>query len=100
MNEGIHAIHKLAQLGYRVWVEGTHIRMQYEREGEPDPEQVTPLMGQVKHHKDEVLFFLKCYCPRCGGVVSCPDHEGRPLCLKCDWDKLVKLYPGMAVTRN
>jgi hypothetical protein len=100
MNEGIRAIHELAQIGYRIWVEGPHIRLQYEREGEPEPEKVNPLMGLVKHHKDEVLFFLQCYCPRCGGVVTCPDYEGRLLCLGCDWDRLVELYPGMAVIKN
>jgi hypothetical protein len=47
-----------------------------------------------------VAFFLKCHCSRCGGVAFCPDCEGRPLCLACDWEELVKLYPAMAGVRH
>jgi hypothetical protein len=43
---------------------------------------------------------IKCYCSRCGGVAFCPDYEGRPLCLGCDWETLAELYPGMAKVKH
>ncbi|MCX5888384.1 MAG: hypothetical protein NTY36_02905 [Deltaproteobacteria bacterium] len=58
------------------------------------------LLAQVKAHKPEVVNFLGCYCPRCGGVATCPDYDGQSLCLKCDWSVLVKLYPAMVGVRH
>jgi hypothetical protein len=95
MTPGIEAIHALAMMGYRAWVEGQEICFQYEGPGQPDPRQAKPLVDVVTGHKEEVRYFLKAYCPRCGGVATCPDYEGRPLCLKCDWETLIQLYPSL-----
>lgn len=59
--------------------------------------KVKPLLEVVKAHKADVRYFLKSYCPRCGGVAFCPDYEGHPLCLACDWAALVELYPDLKV---
>ena len=97
MNPGIEAARKLTYLGYRFTVNGETIKAKFDGQGEPDPDQVRPLLQTVKAHKPEVIDFLKSYCPKCGGVVTCPDYEGRPLCLMCDWEELVRLYPDLKV---
>ena len=97
MNPGIEAARRLSHLGYRFTVNGDTIRARYEGPGDPNPAQVKPLLDLVRQHKEDVRFFLKCYCPRCGGVATCPDFEGRPLCLSCDWAALVELYPALRV---
>jgi len=95
MNPGIEAMRKLAHMGYRFTVDGETIKARYEGQGEPDRVTVSPLLGQVKAHKEDVCFFLKCYCPKCGGCCFVPDYEGRSLCLGCDWKTLLELYPGL-----
>jgi hypothetical protein len=100
MNPGIEAVRKLAHLGYRFTLNGEIIKAKYHGPGEPDPDTVRPLLEVVKAHKPEALYFLKSYCPKCGGVASCPDYEGRPLCLACDWGELLKLYPAMAGVKH
>lgn len=100
MNPGIEAIHLLTKIGYRAWVEREAVRLHYEGFGDPDPIQVQPLIELVRANKPDVVFFLKCYCPGCGGVASCPDYEGRPMCLACDWDELIRLYPDMARVKH
>lgn len=92
---GIEAVRTLAHLGYRFTVNGDTIKARYEGQGDPDPVKVKPLLEVVKAHKADVRYFLKSYCPLCGGVATCPDYEGRPLCLGCDWEDLVHLYPGL-----
>lgn len=96
MNEGIRAIHELAKMGYRARAEGRNIRLIYEGDGAPEEAATATLMALVKQHKLEVLFFLKCFCPRCGGAMTIPDYEGNPLCARCYWDHIVALYPGLA----
>ena len=100
MNPGQEAIQKLAAMGYRFTVNGETIKAKYEGQGGPDPAQVRPLFEVVKANKPEALYFLKCHCPRCGGVATCPDYEGGPLCLACDWDELARLYPAMAGAKH
>jgi ribosomal protein S27AE len=97
---GIVAAHKLAYLGYRFTVVGEIIKARYEGPGEPDPHIVRPLFKTVKAHRDEVLFFLKSCCPRCGGVAFCTDLEGKSRCLACDWTEMTKMYPGLAETKH
>ena len=91
------AVMELTRLGFRFRLNGETVKVKFAGEGKPDPSHVAPLLAQVKAQKEDVCFFLKCYCPRCGGVASCPDYEGRPLCLACDWGLLVELYPGLLV---
>lgn len=94
-NPGIEAVRKLAHLGYRFTVNGETIKAKYEGEGDPDPYQVRPLLETIKANKQEALYFLKCYCPMCGGCCFVPDYEGQSLCLACDWETLIELYPGL-----
>jgi ribosomal protein S27AE len=89
------AVMKLTALGYRFEVTGERLCWRFAGQGQPDLNQVRPLFHLVKEHKDEVLFFLRCYCPRCGGTMFIPDPEGRDLCAKCDWHQLVDFFPGL-----
>ena len=94
LNPGVEALHNLAQMGYRAWVEEKKVRLRYEGPGNPDPNQVRPLLETVREHKDEVLFFLRCYCPRCGGVVY-GTFNGREICMACHYNDLRRLMPGL-----
>jgi hypothetical protein len=89
------AVINLSRMGYAFEVADGKLRYRYEGPDEPDPHLVVPLLEVVKAHKDEALFFLRCYCPRCGGCCFIPDCEGRDLCVSCDWNLLVDLYPGL-----
>jgi hypothetical protein len=95
MNQGIVAIRELAMIGYRAVVMGEEIGLEYEGVANPDPAQVVPLVEMVRKHKDDVLYFLKSYCPRCGGVIFAPDCNGNNLCLSCYWVRLTEIYPDM-----
>jgi hypothetical protein len=94
------AVMELSRIGFRFRLDGEAVKVRFEGKQTPDPATVSPLLDVVRQHKDDVRFFLKCHCPRCGGVATCPDYEGRPLCLACDWGELVKLYPAMAAVRH
>ena len=87
-NPGIAAVQTLASLGYKFTLTGATIKAKYEGEGKLDPALVRPLLAQVKANKPEVVDFLCCYCPKCGGCCFAPDHEQRPRCLACDWNLL------------
>jgi hypothetical protein len=77
MNPGIEAVRKLAHIGYRLHLEGESIRLRYEGQDAPDPDQVRPLLVVVKAHKPEVLAHLsKPALPE--RILSCTDcsfHE-------------------------
>lgn len=90
------AVMELSRIGFRFRLDGEAVKVRFEGKQTPDPATVSPLLDLVRQYKDDVRFFLKCHCPRCGGVATCPDYEGRPLCLVCDLGELVKLYPAMA----
>jgi hypothetical protein len=96
-HEAIDAVRMLAKVGYRFTVNGETIKVKYHGPGEPDPDTVRPLLETVKAHKPEAIYFLKSYCPRCGGCCFAPDYEGQPLCMACDWVLLVELYPDLKV---
>lgn len=49
-----------------------------------------PLLEMVKANKPDALYFLKSFCPKCGG---CCFIDG--LCMACDWVALVELYPDL-----
>jgi hypothetical protein len=91
-NPGIEAVRKLAHLGYRFTVNGETIKAKYEGPGTPDPAQVQPLVDMMKAHKPDVVYFLKSYCPKCGGVCCIGS-----LCMACDWAALVEMYPDLQV---
>lgn len=96
-NPGIEAVRKLAHLGYRFTLNGDFISAKYHGSGPPNLDTVQPLFETVRAHKAEVLYFLKSYCPCCGGCCFVPDHDGHPLCPACDWATLVELYPKLQV---
>ena len=74
------AVMKLTALGYRLEVEGDKVRWRWGGPGSPDPDMARPLLQMVIDYKDEVHYFLRSYCPRCGGVLFVGD-----LCFLCDW---------------
>jgi len=96
MSAGIHALQTLTKLGYRAWVEGGAVRLKYEGQDKPDPAQVAPLLEAVKTHKLEVVGFLRCYCPKCGGCCFVPVGE-QSLCMGCDWQRLTEIFPALRV---
>ncbi len=91
---------KLARIGFRFRLDGDAVKMRFEGKQPPDPETVSPLLELVRQRKEDVRLFLQCPCARCGGSFFAPDYEGQPLCLKCDWPTLVKLYPDMAGVKH
>jgi hypothetical protein len=48
----------------------------------------------LKAHKEEVRYFLRSFCPRCGGVCFIPVCDDS-LCMACDWEQLVEFYPDL-----
>jgi hypothetical protein len=71
---------ELSRLGFRFRLEGEAVKVRFDGEQKPDPAAVSPLLDLVRRHKEDVRFFLKCHCPRCGGVVFVGDE-----CFLCDW---------------
>lgn len=91
------AVMELSRIGFRFRLEGEAVKVRFEGGRPPDSATVSPLLDLVRQHREDVRYFLKSYCPRCGGKCFCPDYEGRPLCLICDWGKLTELYPALNV---
>jgi len=89
------AVMKLVRLGYRFEVAGGKVHYRWQGQGEPDPDQVAPLLNLVRQHKDEVREFLRVYCPRCGGIVFGTFADGQERCLACHWRALKDLNPGL-----
>lgn len=89
------AVMELSRIGFRFRLDGEAVKVRFEGEQTPDPETVSPLLDLVRQHRDDVRYFLKSFCPRCGGCCFAPDYEGRPLCMGCDWAVLVELYPDL-----
>ena len=89
-NPGVEAVRTLTSLGYKFTLAGETIKAKYHGPGEPDPGTVRPLLAAVKAHKPEAIYFLKSYCPRCGGCC----FIGK-LCMACDWLELVEIYPDL-----
>jgi hypothetical protein len=87
------AVMELTRYGFRFRLDGEAVKVRFAGEQVPDPGAVSPLLDLVRQHKDDVRYFLRSYCPKCGGVATCPDHAGQPLCMACDWQQLVELYP-------
>ena len=93
--EAIEAVRTLANMGYRFTVNGESIKGKYEGPGEPDPAQVRPLLELVRQNKDAVRYFLRSFCPRCGGVCF-GTFNGVSRCMGCYWEEQARLYPDMA----
>ena|SRR3974377_901383 len=91
LNPGIEAVRVLAQMGYQFTVSGDTIKGLYKGQEEPDPVKVLPLMTLVKAHKDEVRSFMRCHCPRCGGVLFGTFADGKSCCMACFYEEQKKL---------
>jgi hypothetical protein len=91
------AVIELSRIGFRFRLDGEAVKVRFEGEQAPDPAMVSPLLSLVRQRKEDVRFFLKCYCPSCGGCCFIPDNDGKSLCLKCDWGKLIELYQALKV---
>jgi hypothetical protein len=91
-NPGIEAVRMLANMGYRFTVTGETIKGKYHGQYKPDPAQVRPLVDVMKAHKPDVVYFLKSYCPRCGGVCFIGS-----MCMACDWEQLVERCPDLQI---
>jgi ribosomal protein S27AE len=89
------AVMKLTRMGFRFRLESEAVKFRFEGGPPADSAMVSLLLALLRQHKDEVRYFLRSYCPRCGGVVSCPDYERRPMCLACDWAELTEIYPAL-----
>ena len=89
MNPG-DAVMELTRHGFRFRLDGEAVKVRFEGEQAPDPEVVSPLLDIVRQHKDDVRYFLKSYCPRCGGCC----FIGK-FCMACDWLELVEIYPDL-----
>ncbi|MGD0826591.1 MAG: hypothetical protein ABSA09_00690 [Desulfobaccales bacterium] len=93
------AVMKLVSMGYHFELVGGKVRYDWQGPGDPDAGQVPPLLDLVRQHKTEVVEFLRCFCPRCGGCCFVPVGEEN-FCLHCDWQMLTRLYPAMAVVKR
>ena len=84
------AVMELSRSGFRFRLDGEAVKVRFEGEQKPDPEKVSSLLDLVRQHKEDVRYFLKSFCPRCGGccfIGAC--------CMACDWDELMEMYPGL-----
>jgi hypothetical protein len=75
-----HVVMKLTKLGFRFRLDGEEIKVRFEGGQITDSVQVRALLEVVKTHKDEVREILRCYCPKCGGIVFVGDE-----CFICEW---------------
>lgn len=90
------AVMKLTRHGFRFRLDGEAVKVRFEGEQTPDPAAVSPLLDLVRQHKEDVRYFLKSYCPRCGGICFIPLGE-QSLCMACDWAQLIEIYPDLKV---
>ncbi len=76
-------IMKLSAMGYRLWLERDQVGYEYVGTGEPDAAKVMPLLKAIRDRRPDAVYFLKCYCPCCGGVVFGTFSDGKSRCLVC-----------------
>jgi hypothetical protein len=82
---------KLSAMGYRLWLEGDRVGYEHVGPGEPDVVKVLPLLKAIRERKADAVYFLRCYCPCCGGVVFGTFSDGKSRCLVCYWKNLDSL---------
>jgi len=75
-----HVVMKLTKLGFRFRLDGKAIKVRFEGGLITDLAEVRALLEVAKTHKDEVREVLRCYCPKCGGIVFVGDE-----CFICEW---------------
>jgi hypothetical protein len=71
---------ELTRMGFRFRLDGEVVKVKYEGDQEPNKAKVSPLLNFLRGDRDAVREFLRCYCPKCGGVVFVGDN-----CFLCDW---------------
>ena len=74
---------KLTRLGFHFRLEGEAVKVRFEGEQTPDPAAVSPLLELVRRHREDVHFFLRCHCPKCGGAVF-GIFSGLSRCMACN----------------
>lgn len=71
----MHAIIRLQELGYRVDLKGSKIKLIWQREDDPDPTQVCPLLEEIRIHREQAIQYLKqsasCSIHKPGECESC-----------------------------
>ena len=80
------AVMKLSRIGFRFRLDGAAVKVCFEGEQPPDPAAVAAvasLLTLVKAHKDEVRYFLRSFCPKCGGAVF-GIFSGVSCCMACN----------------
>ena len=82
------AVMKLVSMGYHFELVGEKVRYEWQGTGDPDAGQVAPILSLLCQRKEDVRFFLKCHCPKCGGAVF-GIFSGLSRCMGCDWGLLV-----------
>lgn len=90
------AVMELTRYGFRFRVDGEAVKVRFEEEQTPDPAAVSPLLDLVRQNKDAVRYFLRCYCPRCGGAFF-GTFNGVSRYMACYWGELVEFNPGLKV---
>ena len=82
------AVMQLSRIGFRFRLDGEAVKVRFEGEQPPDPAAVGTLLDLVRQHKEDVHFFLRCHCPKCGGAVF-GIFSGVSRCMSCDSGLLV-----------
>ena len=90
------AVMKLVSMGYHFEIVGEKVRYEWQGPGDPNAGQVAPLLDLVRKNKDAVRYFLRSFCPRCGGAFF-GTFNGVPRCMACYWGELVEFNPGLRV---
>ncbi len=90
------AVLELTRIGFRFRLEGAAVKVRFEGEQPPDPAAVATLLNLVRQHREDVRYFHKSYCPKCGGCCFIPAGE-QSLCMACDWGLLLEMYPYLLV---
>ena len=88
------AVMELTRRGFRFRLDGEAVKVRFEGEQTPDRATVSPLLDLVRQTKDAVRYFLRSYCPRCGGVFF-GTFNGVPRCMACHWGELEEFNPGL-----
>ena len=61
----------LATIGYEIFLEGGHVKLRYQKSGNP-PDTVRPLIDELRKYKAEVVNILKM------GSIDAPTEESEP----------------------